>query len=360
MTIDELYQELISQGSKLCYPFWYDDKNMDFLDYTAYKISLYMDKINELDNISVQSLNHVFDGLPKEYKPSKKFDFIRDVKAVANMTLSVLQDSFRSYHEDAYEKLKHFFVDDNGFYLYMLPQLDVDERSGCFYRIRKDQVDLTKGDGEMFHVPFEKRHLVSSQRYSIPGYPALYLGGDFFTSWCELDKPELIGVSYAAFKFKEHLKFLDLGLPYVKNPNLWEKYSLCAMYPILIACMVRVKYPNAAFKPEYIMPQLMMKLVRDHGKYFQGIVYMSNKLPMRSNLYSMASRNLVVCVYNTLCESGYDKDLANKMMMTNILSFSRKQINSAIYYEKELYSIDFNALIPSRKEYHDINVPMNK
>lgn len=241
----------------------------------------------------------------------------------------------------------------------MLPQLDVDENSGRFYRMRKDSIDFAKGDGEMFHVPFDKRYLVSAQRYSIPGYPALYLEGDFFTAWCELDKPSLVGLSYAAFKFKDHLKFLDLGLPYTKESSLWEKYALFAMYPILIACMVRVKFPSAPFKPEYIMPQLMMKLVRDHGKYFQGTVYMSNKIPANSVLFNITSRNLVVCVYNTLCKFGYDKSLAAKMMMTDIITLTQEQVDSSISYDGKLYRVNLESLVSSVKKYHDINVPMN-
>lgn len=240
----------------------------------------------------------------------------------------------------------------------MLPQLEVDDRSGCYYRIRQDKIDLSKGDGELFHIPFDKRHLMSTQRYSIPGYPALYLGGDFFTSWCEMDCPKLEGLSYAKFKFKKLFRFLDLGLPYKEDSTLWEKYSLCAMYPLLMACMVRVKFANAAFKPEYLMPQMMMKLVRDNGAHLQGIAYMSNKMPTKSDSYSRASRNLVVCVYNTLCKSGYDKDLASKMQMTKIKSVTKEQVDEAIVYDRKIYAINFSSLVSADDDFHDIDVPM--
>lgn len=178
MNIDELYRKITSPGSPLCYPFCYDDKDFDYLDYVASLIKLYIEEVTKLDEESLNSLNHVFDDLPQDFKQSRDFDFKRDVRDIANLVLDVLQTSFKCYHEEAYEKLKFFFIADHFFYLGMLPQLEVDDRSGCFYRIRQDKIDLSKGDGELFHIPFDKRHLVSAQRYSIPGYPALYLGGE--------------------------------------------------------------------------------------------------------------------------------------------------------------------------------------
>lgn len=358
MNIEELYREITTPGSPLCYPFCYEDKDLDYLSYVDSIINLYIKEVAKMDEESLNSLNHVFYNLPQDYKPSRDFDFKRDVRAIANIVLDVLQTSFKCYHEKAYEQLKSFFIADHFFYLGMLPQLEVDERSGCFYRIRQDNIDVSKGDGELFHIPFDKRHLVSTQRYSIPGYPALYLGGDFFTSWCELDRPMLECLSYAKFKFKQRFSFLDLGLPYKADSTLWEKYSLCAMYPLLMACMVRVKHANAVFKPEYLMPQLMMKLVRDYGAHLQGIAYMSNKMPVKCNLYSWTSRNLVVCVYNTLCKSGYDKDLASKMQMTKISLITKEQVDAAIVYDRKKYTIDFCSLIPSDDDFHDIDVPM--
>jgi hypothetical protein len=46
---------------------------------------------------------------------------------------------------------------------------------GLLYRVRRDSSDsLTRED--LFHIPFEERYKVTTQRYSIPGVPCLYLG----------------------------------------------------------------------------------------------------------------------------------------------------------------------------------------
>jgi len=44
---------------------------------------------------------------------------------------------------------------------------------------------------EMFHIPLEIRGIVSTNRYSIPGVPCIYLGSSPLTCWEELNKPDL-------------------------------------------------------------------------------------------------------------------------------------------------------------------------
>ena len=301
-------------------------------------------------------MNHAFDNLPEECKPQKSFDFMRDLGEVSKMVIEVLSESFRCYPEDSFQKLRMFFEANDAFYLYMLPHLEVSP--GCrFYRIRTGSLE-SSSDGALFHIPFEKRHLVSSQRYSIPGYPILYLAGSLFTAWCEMDKPELAGLNFAGFKFKKIATFLDLGYPF-KNESIWQWYSFLVMYPLLMACMVRVKYPSAPFKPEYIMPQLVTKLVREHGSLFMGIAYMSNKVPDTCIQDSFASRNLAVCTYNCICSAGYDKDLASKMEMTDIQTMTRDVIRQSVSVDNGKFSVDFRMLEDKgTRSFRDIRVPM--
>ena len=353
--IRELYSEITTKGTPFCYPLIYNDIDEDFLGYIVPLIKKYVARVKKMDEKGIFVLNHAFDKLPSSCKPQKSFDFLRDLEAVSDMVVEVLTDSYRCYPDDAFQKLKKFFEDDDNFYLYMLPQLKVSR--SCFYRIRTGTFDHSN-DGKLFHIPFEKRHLVSSQRYSIPGYPILYLAGSLFTAWCEMDKPELAGMSFAGFKFKDNAVFLDLGYPF-KGETLWQWYSLFVMYPLLMACMVRVKHPSAPFKPEYIMPQLMTKLVREHGCLFKGIAYMSNKLPDVSPIESLSSRNFAVCTYNCICSKGYDKDLAAEMEMTDIKTITNDDIRKSVSVINGKYSVDFH-MLENRDEqsFRDINVSM--
>lgn len=353
--IKDLYAEITTRGNQFCYPFIYTDADGDYLTYITTLIKLFVKRVKQLDANSIYVLNRAFDKLPVDKQPNKGFDFMRDVDALSQMVIEVLNDCYRCYPDDAYQKLKSFFEADANFYLNMLPQLEI--KQGTFYRIRTGQFDTTQ-DGEMFHIPFEKRHLVTTQRYSIPGYPLLYLAGSLFTAWCEMDKPELVGMNYAGFRFKDSVLFVDLGYPY-HSTSIWEWYSLFVMYPLLMACMVRVKHPTAPFKPEYSMPQLMTKLVRDSNAPFTGIAYMSNKLPESCPIDSITSRNLAVCTYNCICTKGHDKNLASQMQMTDTQTITREQLRQAETFQNGHYDIDFKQLnVIDNASFHDIRVQM--
>lgn len=352
--IKELYAEITTRGNQFCYPFVYSDADGDYLAYIIKLIKKFVKRVKQLDDASVIILNHAFDKLPEADKPQKSFDFIRDVDLLSELVIEVLTDCYRCFPDDAFQKLKNFFGADGCFYLNMLPQLQV--RSLTLYRIRKGSFDSTQ-DGEIFHIPFEKRHLVDTQRYSIPGYPILYLSGSLFTAWCEMDKPELEGLSFAGFQFKNQELFVDLGYPY-NSTKIWEWYSLFVMYPLLMACMVRVKNSSAPFKPEYIMPQLMMKLIREHGSRFSGIAYMSNKLPENYPINSISSRNLAVCTYNCICIKGHDENLASRMQMKDVHTITREELRDVVKCENS-YEIDFRKIEQlANTPFRDINVEM--
>ena len=354
--IKELYTEITTRGNQFCYPFIYTDADGDYLAYVTKLTKGFVDRVKQLDEASVQILNHAFDKLPADKKPKKSFDFMRDVDALSELVIEVLNYCYRCYPDDAFQKLKNFFEADDCYYLNMLPQLQV--KQWTLYRIRKGSFDKTK-DGEMFHIPFEKRHLVDSQRYSIPGYPILYLAGSFFTAWCEMDKPDLNGLNFAGFKFKNEELFVDLGYPF-HSTSIWEWYSLFVMYPLLIACMVRVKNPSAPFKPEYIMPQLMTKLVREHGGRFRGIAYMSNKLPENYRLNSISSRNLAVCTNNCICIKGHDTDLASKIQMKDVHTITREELREVIKCENK-FEIDFKKIEQlADSQFREIKVEMTQ
>jgi hypothetical protein len=64
---------------------------------------------------------------------------------------------------------------------------------------------------DIFHIPFEKRQLVASQRYSIPGLPSLHLASSLWIAWEEFDRPDLASIHASRFEGKGDLKVLDFG-----------------------------------------------------------------------------------------------------------------------------------------------------
>src|SRR4029077_14880750 len=83
------------------------------------------------------------------------------------------------------------------------------------YRIRPAKADewhLEKRS--LFHIPFNERHKVARQRYSIPGLPCLYLGGTLYVCWLEMNRPNFDSLFISRFRVTpgETVSVLDLGM----------------------------------------------------------------------------------------------------------------------------------------------------
>ncbi|WP_026464694.1 hypothetical protein [Adhaeribacter aquaticus] len=150
---------------------------------------------------------------------------------------------------------------------------------------------------ELFHHNFENRHLVSTNRYSIPGVPALYLGSDPVICNMELNTPGFDNLSFSRLENNIPLNVLNIqrvedAVFSVLRPNynFLNKgndivAAYCAEYicnyissfPLIIACTCLVKKPEGNFKPEYIIPQLLLQNVLNESK-IDGIKYPSTKV----------------------------------------------------------------------------------
>ena len=125
----------------------------------------------------------------------------------------------------------------------------------------------------MLHIPFDKREIIKTQRFSIPGVPCLYLGQSLFIVWEELDRPALDNLFVSRFELSQETKVLDLGLnisdliqiekhssegniPSDLINNVIEKFIFTNIFKI--ACLISVKQENRYFKSEYILPQLLL------------------------------------------------------------------------------------------------------
>ncbi len=190
------------------------------------------------------------------------------------------------------------------------------------YRIRQvERVGyLDNFDREaLFHMPFELRHKVSSNRYSISGLPCLYLGGSLWVCWEELQRPEFHSLQVARFRYAEPVNLLDFGFrPDTigrlrrSKSRLFDdatvaSYLIC--WPLVAACSVRVFYPGASFKPEYIVPQLLLQYLRNETS-LDGLRYFSTRIDQHEHS-PWAAMNYVFPVQkqapNGLCPKLRDK-----------------------------------------------------
>ncbi|MBK4208848.1 RES domain-containing protein [Bacillus licheniformis] len=165
-----------------------------------------------------------------------------------------------------------------------------------FYRMRigKNEFFTRK---EMFHIPFEKRGIIQTNRYSIPGFPCLYLGSSSLVCWEELGRPDLNTVQTSALNLKDSkIKIMDLSIsPKEVADRVKEFYELTyggktkfnfndffMTWVLIAACSVKVRHPKNVFKPEYIIPQFLLEWIRQSSD-FRGICYLSTKYKSNSS-----------------------------------------------------------------------------
>jgi hypothetical protein len=157
------------------------------------------------------------------------------------------------------------------------------------YRVRQDSAaSLTRE--ALFHIPFELRHRVRTQRYSIPGLPCLYLAGSLYACWAEMGRPPFHELHAAAFWVQPGAKISLLNfsdrparlLLYItpegeiKGPPDARRLitTHLIIWPLIALSSIIVKHRDAAYKPEYIIPQLLLQWITKEDR-FDGICYFS-------------------------------------------------------------------------------------
>ena len=149
------------------------------------------------------------------------------------------------------------------------------------YRMRgRDDYNLYKKE-DMFHIPFDLLKVVPSYRYSISGFPCLYLGASLYSCWEETRRPELEKVNFSAFMNIRQMKFID-----VLCPNNIDSTDNLVRFIIFALCtsFVSTNNDDNKFKFQYVIPELLLSLLvseRNNGnvavKGVDGIKYLSTR-----------------------------------------------------------------------------------
>lgn len=144
---------------------------------------------------------------------------------------------------------------------------DLDE---CvFYRARNHTKSRLTAD-QMFHIPFEDRRLVSTQRFSYPGLPCLYLGSSYEVCCEEVDAwKNKTNIAVIEKETAKKINVLDL--------YFFEKFDFEALsqddferflqfWPIVACCsFVYNCSGKMQFRPDYIIPQLLLEYLIDNN-----------------------------------------------------------------------------------------------
>lgn len=227
------------------------------------KIKENIHNIKRICNLIDRSVSHYLNGFPsKSYRT-----FCRSMNVLWNKPLEIFQKTSVELLDSSYNDKLNLFrascVNDKGLY--------TRER--------------------IFHTPYNLRSKVSTNRYSIAGFPSLYLGTslklcceeinfnpsknsaiaskfklerDYLTSHINIRvvelaiKPQDFLDIYIYDNNQIHGRFVDWYT--LSDPGVREAYLL--WYPLIAACSFIRANKNDPFAAEYIIPQLLMQWVR--------------------------------------------------------------------------------------------------
>lgn len=300
-----IFQQIINSAKRQAYPIYSGKNVMELPLYFAFGKSFK----DNFDNFTSQYLENLKGNDVDSDTVNLVENLINNLSRTINDYLNGKIASAYSSFKKAMELIKA-----------ILPVKTIHERT--FYRMRAN--DGITDKKEYYHLPFDKIHLSKSERFSIEGYPCLYLG--YSKHVCEM---EILSGSLAKFSLKEPLNnILDLTLGQVDGDNDIPEIDLVKVYPLIASCYIVPFYSviqerecrpdKSFFREEYIIPQLLTLYLKEEG-IANGIIYYSVKDP---NLDPHGRgendfRNLVLFTNreNNTSEM-FDKELIDKFEIT--------------------------------------------
>lgn len=246
-----------------------------------------------------------------------------NIKQICNDILEVVNEYLCGFPAEAYKKFEKTMQ-----ILFKNP-LKIYKKSGWsaafdygdplhLFRVVNVSEDINHHRTRVFHTPFTLRSKVSTSRYSIAGFPSLYLGTcidlcmeeihnnpysnyaicsrfelirDLVQTDTEIDVIELgikpqdffvdIDKSNDYYDFVNHRK---INIDLLQSKTVKKAYLL--WYPLIAACSFIRANKQDPFAPEYIIPQLLMQWIRKHynGNRLMGIRYFSCSSERASDL----------------------------------------------------------------------------
>ncbi len=293
----------------------YQNANDSFRKGLFDKLDEYLNLVKTLDFLEF-GIIHSFD---LQIKPV--VELIKGIKESVDLYLG-------GRPSDAYVNLKKSF--DMAMFSHLTNDtLGVGE---CLYRFRRQSGNYPLSQKELFHIPFHSRVKVDTQRYSIPGFPSLYAANSIYVAWEELQRLPIEELQAARLETIKPVTFFDLSTDVYLNrssnlismdPNDVWKHLI--VWPLIAACSIKVRDKNSPFKPEYIIPQLMLQVIRTENKW-DGIKFSSTHIDR--NVMKKAEGtffNYVLPVKNNK-DDGYCDELCGMFHMSDVLSWQLSEV----------------------------------
>lgn len=298
----------------------------------------YREHLNRLLELCVDCIRNLSASSFEDELPNgtNHNDLNEDVSSSVKTLLAAYDSYSAGKISSAITIMKDRFLAENTFQIFSM------RHGQKWYRARKaDNSGRGFSAKDMFHVPFDKRTEVANCRFSISGYPCLYLGSTLLSCWEEMHCPSLheLVVSKVAIKTESTLDVLDLRIPEASSTiPLFEgltdeemRYKNLLMlktWPLIVACSIKTISPNAPFKFEYIHPQLLMLAMKELGRErLYGIAYTSTHLDVNMTADISCYTNVAIPVRNVKSK-GYCEHLSQLFDITRGVSFMEAEIKN--------------------------------
>lgn len=261
----------------------------------------YQEYLNVIKNINEKDLIYVLHEADELLGPNTKRRFKNLCEKIYKRILSILEGLYSPNHTEALILLERFldgrdivlkrylkdmFINylripfDNKTEYYRI--LDWEEKEECL---------------NCWHTPYPIREKTSTGRYSLPGYPALYLGDCLETCQKEVGEEIPIGKRrwLGKFNLKENKRLvcIDLRMSWALNDEgleSYEKVNLLITYPLRLVCSIKSLHKTEKFCDEYLFSQALFSILcaptdpyTNRLVKYHGVVYDSTKLKGGTN-----------------------------------------------------------------------------
>lgn len=294
----------------------------------------FLDRINHLKEIFSGIISKELSNLPKD--TSENLDFFWEIiKQCYELHQGGLSAEATLLF---YEKI---FCNDAFIDIYELVP-----RSRLF-RMRKSDYGGLFDKEEMFHIPFDKRFLVSNERFSVSGIPSLYLSESTYFCWEEMGNPNFDTCNISMFINDKALSVINLA-PIMKVLDLDKLLK----YPLAYVCSLGVNNPGQPFKEEYVIPQMLMQCLHIHNKNnpnssYVGIRYLSNKAYKLRPLFPLNEQeglkryfNFAFPAYAPYDNHGLSEKLQSLFSWSSAETYGRYRLRTSNMNIEEKHSMD--------------------
>lgn len=209
-------------------------------------------------------------------------------------------------------KMSEFHLQFNHLMTQLYPHLTIKNlnthtQDHFYYRIRTGTKEFSRKD--LFHIPMNFRQHIKSYRYSIPGYPCLYLATGLELCYFECGMPKEFSytsfflnpkgstnVKFIDFSYHPSLLSVDLPIFYYNYPDKQKEIdklliNYLTTLPLRVACSLQVVNRDTPFIEEYIIPQQLLLWTREYSD-IDGILYRSSSIMERAHDWNFV--NLVM------------------------------------------------------------------